>query len=95
MFAGEAAVLLHALDWEVAQVKRSAYASGTGHNFHSQWKAYLLFYCLCERCPLPALVENLCRYVMFLVANMKVYQAKTVSLNTFTLCMVARYGCFC
>ena len=81
MFAGEAAVLLHALDWEVAPAKRSAYASRTGHNFHSQWKAYLLFYCFCGLCPLPSSVENLCRYIMFLAANMKVYQTIKNNLN--------------
>ena len=81
MFAGEAAVLLHALDWEVAQAKRSAYASGTGHNFHSQWKASLLFYCFCGVCPLPTSVENLCRYIMFLAANMNVYQTIKNYLN--------------
>lgn len=73
--------LLTELDLEITQAKRSAYAVGTGHNLRSQWKSYLLFYCFCSLCPLPTSVVDLCRYILFLANNLKVYQSVKNYLN--------------
>ena len=48
---------------------------------HSQWEAYLLFYCFCNLQPLPSSVHYLCRYIIFLAANLKVYQSIKHYLN--------------
>lgn len=81
VFADDAQVLLHELDMEIAQAKRSAYASGTGQNFLTQWRAFLLFCCFCSLNPLPISVNDLCRYIMFLAQNMQVYQTVKNYLN--------------
>lgn len=73
--------LIQELDMEITQAKHSAYAAGTGNNFHSQWRAYLLFYCYCSLCPLPTSLVDLCRYIVFLAHNMKVYQSVKNYLN--------------
>ena len=46
-----------------------------------KWKAYLLFYCFCNLQPLPSSVHDLCRYIIFLAANLNVYQSIKNYLN--------------